>query len=78
MAHKRSEIVPDRARLKLGGERGPVSNYGVPKKGWKSELKLSECQDYPTLIAALMPVPIPGMREMTPWAALASFSIIAP
>jgi DNA polymerase IV len=35
------------------GERGPVSNFGVPKKGWKSELKLSECQDNPTLIAAL-------------------------
>jgi len=35
------------------GERGPTSNYGVPKKGWKSELKLSECQDNPTLIAAL-------------------------
>ena len=35
------------------GERGPVSNYGVPKKGWKSEIKLSECQDNPTLIAAL-------------------------
>ena len=35
------------------GERGPVSNYGVPKKGWKSDLKLSECQDNPTLIAAL-------------------------
>jgi DNA polymerase-4 len=35
------------------GERGPVSTYGVPTKGWKSELKLSECQDNPTLIAAL-------------------------
>jgi DNA polymerase-4 len=35
------------------GERGPVSNFGVPTKGWKSELKLSECQDNPTLIAAL-------------------------
>jgi DNA polymerase-4 len=35
------------------GERGPVSNFGVPVKGWKSELKLSECQDNPTLIAAL-------------------------
>jgi DNA polymerase-4 len=30
-----------------------VSNFGVPKKGWKSEVKLSECQDNPTLIAAL-------------------------
>jgi DNA polymerase-4 len=35
------------------GERGPVSTYGVPTKGWKSELKLSECQDNSTLIAAL-------------------------
>jgi DNA polymerase-4 len=35
------------------GERGPVSTFGVPKKGWKAELKLSECQDNPTLIAAL-------------------------
>jgi len=35
------------------GERGPVSTYGVPTRGWKSELKLSECQDNQTLIAAL-------------------------
>jgi DNA polymerase IV len=35
------------------GERGPVSTYGMPTKGWKAELKLSECQDNPTLIAAL-------------------------
>jgi DNA polymerase-4 len=35
------------------GERGPVSTFGVPTKGWKSELKLSECQDNPTLVAAL-------------------------
>jgi DNA polymerase-4 len=35
------------------GERGPVSNYGVPTKRWKSEIKLSECQDNSTLIAAL-------------------------
>jgi DNA polymerase-4 len=35
------------------GERGPVSTFGVPKKGWKAEQKLSECQDNPTLIAAL-------------------------
>jgi DNA polymerase IV len=31
----------------------PVVGFGVPKKGWKSELKLSECQDNQTLIAAL-------------------------
>jgi DNA polymerase-4 len=36
-----------------GEQRGPVSTYGVPTKGWKAELKLSECQDNPTLIAAL-------------------------
>ena len=36
-----------------GQERGPVSTYGVPRKGWKNEIKLSECQDNPTLIAAL-------------------------
>jgi len=35
------------------GERGPVSSFGVPRKGWKSELKLAECQDNQTLIAAL-------------------------
>ena len=35
------------------GERGPVSTYGVPRRGWKGEIKLSECQDNPTLIAAL-------------------------
>jgi DNA polymerase-4 len=35
------------------GERGPLSTYGVPKRGWKAEQKLSECQDNPTLIAAL-------------------------
>jgi DNA polymerase IV len=35
------------------GERGPVSNFGVPRNGWKAELKLSECQGNPTLIAAL-------------------------
>jgi DNA polymerase-4 len=31
----------------------PISNFGVPTRGWKSELKLSECQDNQTLIAAL-------------------------
>ncbi len=35
------------------GERGPVSTFGVPTRGWKSELHLSECQDNQTLIAAL-------------------------
>jgi DNA polymerase-4 len=36
-----------------GGEGKPISNFGVPTRGWKSELKLSECQDNQTLIAAL-------------------------
>jgi DNA polymerase-4 len=35
------------------GEKTPVSRFGVPTRGWKAELKLSECQDNPTLIAAL-------------------------
>jgi DNA polymerase-4 len=35
------------------GDNTPVSRFGVPTRGWKSELRLSECQDNPTLIAAL-------------------------
>ncbi len=35
------------------GENGPVSRFGVPTRGWTSEIKLSECQDNQTLIAAL-------------------------
>lgn len=37
------------------GETGPapVSRFGVPTRGWHDGLKLSECQDNPTLIAAL-------------------------
>jgi DNA polymerase-4 len=31
----------------------PVSRFGVPARGWHSELRLSECQDNQTLIAAL-------------------------
>jgi DNA polymerase-4 len=31
----------------------PVSRFGVPSRGWKGELRLSECQDNQTLIAAL-------------------------
>ncbi len=31
----------------------PVSRFGVPARGWRSEIKLSECQDNQTLIAAL-------------------------
>jgi DNA polymerase-4 len=36
------------------GEQIPVSRFGVPTRGWKAELRLSECQDSPTLIAALV------------------------
>jgi DNA polymerase-4 len=35
------------------GDKTPVSRFGVPTRGWKSELHLSECQDNQTLIAAL-------------------------
>jgi len=35
------------------GENLPVSRFGAPTRGWRSELKLSECQDNQTLIAAL-------------------------
>jgi len=31
----------------------PVSSFGMPSRGWHGELRLSECQDNPTLIAAL-------------------------
>jgi DNA polymerase IV len=34
-------------------EKAPVSRFGVPTRGWHDELHLSECQDNPTLIAAL-------------------------
>jgi DNA polymerase-4 len=37
----------------LPGESNAVSNFGVPKRGWKGEIKLSECQDNQTLISAL-------------------------
>jgi DNA polymerase-4 len=35
------------------GDKTPVSRFGVPTRGWKAELRLSECQDNQTLIAAL-------------------------
>jgi DNA polymerase-4 len=31
----------------------PTRRYGMPTRGWKAELRLSECQDNLTLIAAL-------------------------
>jgi DNA polymerase-4 len=36
------------------GEKSPVSRFGVPTRGWHNEIRLSECQDNPTLIAALI------------------------
>jgi len=35
------------------GEDAPKGGYGVPTKGWKSEIRLGEVQDSQTLIAAL-------------------------
>jgi DNA polymerase-4 len=35
------------------GQNTPVSRFGVPARGWRSEIKLHECQDNQTLIAAL-------------------------
>jgi DNA polymerase-4 len=34
-------------------QHAPVSRFGVPTRGWHSDLRLSECQDNQTLIAAL-------------------------
>ncbi|HKN21507.1 MAG TPA: hypothetical protein VJX73_08825 [Terracidiphilus sp.] len=34
-------------------ENTPISRFGVPARGWRSEIKLHECQDNQTLIAAL-------------------------
>jgi len=35
------------------GDSTPVSRFGVPTRGWKGEVRLSECQDNQTLISAL-------------------------
>jgi DNA polymerase IV len=35
------------------GEKAPVSRFGVPTRGWHGDIRLSECQDNPTLIGAL-------------------------
>ncbi len=35
------------------GQNAPVSRFGAPTRGWHGELRLSECRDNPTLIAAL-------------------------
>jgi DNA polymerase-4 len=34
-------------------EKEPVSRFGMPTRGWKGEIRLTECQDNLTLIAAL-------------------------
>ena len=34
-------------------QHAPVSRFGVPTRGWHGDLRLSECQDNQTLIAAL-------------------------
>jgi len=34
-------------------QNAPVSRFGVPTRGWHEELRISECQDNQTLIAAL-------------------------
>ena len=47
------------------GDNAPVSRFGVPSRGWHGEIKLSECQDNQTLIAALRKLweSQPGGRE---------------
>jgi DNA polymerase-4 len=35
------------------GQNAPVSRFGMPTRGWHGEMRLSECRDNPTLIAAL-------------------------
>jgi len=42
-------------RLDLRGRRANAAReqFRSSTKGWKSEIKLAECQDNPTLIAAL-------------------------
>lgn len=44
---------PGRAQGVAGNSATPVSSYGVPAKGWHGAIKLAECQDNATLIAAL-------------------------
>ena len=40
-------------RTDAAGIPTPVSSFGAPAKGWKSEIRLSECQDNGLLISAL-------------------------
>jgi len=38
---------------RTGGMPTPVSRFGVPSKGWHGEVRVTECQDNQTLIAAV-------------------------
>jgi DNA polymerase-4 len=49
--HSDQEVTP--AEEIEPASASPVSRFGVPTRGWKAELRLSECQDNQTLIAAL-------------------------
>jgi DNA polymerase-4 len=49
-------LHPSEQKSLVGGPESPgtpTRRFGAPTRGWKAELKLSECQDNPTLIAAL-------------------------
>jgi DNA polymerase-4 len=45
--------VPRERKEPAGESPTPVSRFGVPTRGWHRDIRLSECQDNPTLIAAL-------------------------
>jgi DNA polymerase-4 len=49
--------VPRVQKANIGGTEPlaplPTSRFGIPTRGWHGELRLSECQDNQTLIAAL-------------------------
>ena len=45
--------VPRERKGPAGEAPEPVSRFGMPSRGWHGELRLSECQDNSTLIAAL-------------------------
>ena len=46
-------------------EKMPISRYGVPTRGWKDEIRLSETQDSQVLVEALRELwqKVPGGRE---------------
>jgi DNA polymerase-4 len=58
MRLRAADLWASRIGLAIGfavprSQNTPVSRYGIPTRGWRGELKLTECQDNPTLIAAL-------------------------